>query len=479
MSGAPAKSPPLSAALMAAGEHLGSDGAKTAEMAEDILDAVPGQQQALLLLVSAYRSRGDIAGACAVLEAMSEELPQLAAVQHELGLLLATQNKHRAAIERFSKVVALEPKHPTAWRSLGDQLALAGDAAAARDAYVSHMKVSVRDLKLLEDAAHGSNSTKAQNVLRQCLAVNPTDVMAMQMLGQSEIWHGRFHSARTLLEQALALAPEHADARRDYALVLNRQLQWRQSIAQIDEILRRGSAEPMVLALKAWDLILLGEYDEAFGLFDAIRPKLMNEPQYWLNYGHALRTVGRSEEAIEAYRRSVTLEPGFGLGWWSLADLKTYRFSPDEVEAMRRQLEREDLSEDSRCTLEFSLGKALEDAQAYAESFEHYRQGNALRRSRVSHDPERITAQIDRTKALFTPEFVARRKGLGCAAADAIFVLGLPRAGSTLIEQICPAIPMSKARRSCPTSSISWPNSEGRARAWTIRRFSWNWMGRL
>ena len=155
-----------------------------------------------------------------------------------------------------------------------------------------------------------------------------------------------------------------------------------------------------------------------------------------MSYGHALKTAGRVPEGIEAYHQALQLEPRLGEAWWSLANLKTYRFQADQIGQMRSQLARTDLSDEDRFHFHFALGKALEDQAQYEQSFQHYREGNALRRSRVAYEPDRIRQHVAGARKLFSKEFFAARAGAGADTAGPIFIVGLPRAGSTLIEQI-------------------------------------------
>jgi len=174
------------------------------------------------------------------------------------------------------------------------------------------------------------------------------------------------------------------------------------------------------------------------------------QAKIWLSYGHVLKTSGAAGEGIGAYRRALELEPRLGEAWWSLANLKTYRFDAADMARMRQQLARGDLAAEDRYHFHFALGKALEDEQRYADSFEHYRQGNALRRAQLHYDPERIDGHVKRSKSLFTREFLARASGQGAPAADPIFIVGLPRAGSTLIEQILSSHPRVEGTMELP-----------------------------
>jgi tetratricopeptide (TPR) repeat protein len=161
-----------------------------------------------------------------------------------------------------------------------------------------------------------------------------------------------------------------------------------------------------------------------------------NGAKVWMNYAHALSAAGRQKESIAAYRRSISLAPNLGEAYWSLANLKTFRFTAEELQAMRAQLQRTDLGDEDRFHFEFSLGKAMEDAEDYAASFAHYAEGNRLRREAIYYDADETDALVQRSKAAYTPEFFSQRAGFGSQVPDPIFIVGLPRAGSTLIEQI-------------------------------------------
>ena len=188
--------------------------------------------------------------------------------------------------------------------------------------------------------------------------------------------------------------------------------------------------------LKAAALGRIGEYDQAIDLYGGVLKEHPGQPKVWMSYGHALKTVGRQAEAVAAYRRSLDLAPALGEAWWSLANLKTVRFTDADVAAMRAGLARGDISGEDRFHLDFALGKALEDEGDYEASFRHYAAGNALRRESLGYDAEETTDHLRRSKALLTPGFFAARAGQGDPSTAPIFIVGLPRSGSTLIEQI-------------------------------------------
>jgi len=180
----------------------------------------------------------------------------------------------------------------------------------------------------------------------------------------------------------------------------------------------------------------LGDYAESIEVYESVLAEFSRQPRIWMSYGHALRTAGRSADGIAAYRRAIALEPTLGEAYWSLANLKTFTFSIEDVAAMEAALARGGLSDEDRLHFEFSLGKALEDKRAYAESFAHYSAGNSLRHRLHPYSAEDNSAFVRRSKALFTAEFFAARDGGGAPARDPVFIVGMPRAGSTLLEQI-------------------------------------------
>ena len=273
-------------------------------------------------------------------------------------------------------------------------------------------------------------------MLREHLRHAPTDAAAIRMLAEVAARLGRNEDAEHLLERCLELAPGFHAARQNYALVLNRDNKPERALTQIELLLREEPGNPGYRNLKAVVLCRTGDYDAAIELYDGILSEYPQQSKIWMSYGHALKTAGLQERAIAAYRRAIALDPAFGEAWWSLANLKTFRFDAADIAAMQAQLEHDGLAAEHRYHLDFALGKALEDDGDYARSFRHYRQGNALRREQVPYDAGDTSLRTRRARETYTREFFAQRHGYGSSAADPIFIVGLPRAGSTLIEQI-------------------------------------------
>ncbi|MCC7200596.1 MAG: sulfotransferase, partial [Gammaproteobacteria bacterium] len=223
-----------------------------------------------------------------------------------------------------------------------------------------------------------------------------------------------------------------------------------EALAEVERLLAADARNPSHRGLKAAILSRLGEYDEAIGLYEGLLAEYPDQVKLWLSYGHALKTAGRQADSIEAYRKCTSLAPAYGEAWWSLANLKTFQFDADDLATMRAQLARPNLADDDRLHLDFALGKALEDAAEYPESFRHYAAGNALRLKSTPYAASDTTLRVRRARETFTADFYAAREGWGCPSADPIFIVGLPRSGSTLLEQILASHPLVEGTMELP-----------------------------
>jgi tetratricopeptide (TPR) repeat protein len=402
--------------------------------AREILKVVPGHSEAALLLAAALRQQAKHGAALEVLR----PLPHTAAVDFEAGLAHAGLDQREEAIASLRRVVEREPQHASAWRALGDEYTLAGDVAMADAAYGAHLRASVNDPHLIEAASAlcDNRLPVAEQILRTFLKAHPTDVGAIRMLAEVGARLGRHHDAEKLLARAVELAPGFDAARANYATILHRQNKPAEALQQVELLLRREPNNPAYRNLLAAIYARLGETERSIDAYRLVLRDHPNQPKAWMSLGHTLKTAGCQQDSIEAYRKSIALLPSLGEAWWSLANLKTFRFSADDIADMERQLARTDLAPEDRFHLHFALGKAKEDARDYATSFSHYEKANALRRTALDYEADEITALKERLKTVLTEDFFRARAGQGCPAPDPIFVVGLPRAGSTLVEQI-------------------------------------------
>jgi len=429
----------LDQALAHASRLLTADKAALAEeQAREILKVVPGHPVAELYLGAALRKQEQIEAALAILEPLARSQPNASVTHLELGLALGAAGRGVEALAALERAVAIKPDLAEAWRALADHLHATGETEAADDAYARFLSTANRDPKLMAAASAlvEKRVPVAETLLRDHLKQHPTDVAAIRMLAEVAARLGRNADAELLLRRCLELAPSFAAARQNLAMMLHRQNKLPEALAEAESLLARNPRQTAWLNLKAVILSRLGENAAAIDAFEKVLAQYRRAPKVWMSYGHTLKTAGRQADSIAAYRQALTHAPGLGEAWWSLANLKTFRFEAADIATIRAQLARSDLAGEDRLHLDFALGKALEDAGEYEQSFRHYAAGNELRRRSLRYSADDNRARVVRSRELFTPEFFAERAGWGAPHADPIFVVGLPRSGSTLVEQI-------------------------------------------
>ena len=281
---------------------------------------------------------------------------------------------------------------------------------------------------------HDNRLDIAERILKPHLKEDPFDVRAIRMLAEVAAKIGRLQDSETLLRRALEIAPNFNPARANLAMVLGRLGRPAEALDLLDALFEAEPESMRNVNLKAATLGRLGDFDNAIQLYEQVIQRAPGQPRVWMSYGHVLKTVGRQADGIAAYRRALELKPTAGEAWWSLANLKTVRFTGDDIAAMQRALASPELQDDDRFHLDFALGKAFHDAGRSDEAFSHYSAANALRRKYHPFRRREVTELVDRSIALFTAEMLNLPGG--CEAPDPIFIVGMPRAGSTLVEQI-------------------------------------------
>jgi tetratricopeptide (TPR) repeat protein len=300
-------------------------------------------------------------------------------------------------------------------------------------------------LRQAADAFLAGQVEAAERLLRTHLDAHPRDVDALKMLAEVAIHFGLREDAEQLLAQCLGIAPAFRAARYRYAEILFQQKKAQKAVAQVDLLLADNPDNPECLGLKAVCLTEAGDFDRAISCHEQLLRMNPERQGFWLNYASDLRAAGRQSESIAAYRATLERFPGTAEAYWSLGNLKTFRFEPADIEAMQTALRQPSLPERDRSLLHYALGKVFEDAQAYAPSFDHYARANALRKRAVKHDADRVTDEFARISKVYSADFFSARSGVGCPAPDPIFIVGLPRSGSTLLAQILSSHPAIEA----------------------------------
>ena len=412
-----------------------------------LLAAGPAAVEPRFILGAALRRTGDLAAALDTFVPLAAKLPTAWGVHYELGMTLAGLGRTDAAVSRLQQAVALNPASSLVLHALGDALSILGREAAAIEIQSRAVPGSVGDLRLVAAAAalldHGDTAPLA------ALGMHISDIAVVRLIADAGLRSGRAEAVAALLTTALATTPAYLPARFGLALALYRLERSDAARAAIDVAIGAALKARPFRALRA--AIQMQRGDVAAAIEDyaaATDDDTEADAATWHGYGHALRAAGQQDAAVAAYRRALALAPGFAEVYWSLANLKTWRFSPAERAAMAALLPNADSAD--RAWLNFALGKADDDAGSAASSFTYYAAGNAARRTTAAYDREAHDDFIARSIATFTPAFFAERAGSGDTARDPIFIIGMPRSGSTLVEQIVASHPMVEGLSELP-----------------------------
>lgn len=323
---------------------------------------------------------------------------------------------------------------------------------APTDAELRAMHASANDPEIARagQAVLAGDLITAEQILRSVLQRRPNDFVALRMLGEIAASSGFLRDAEALFRRSLQLAPGFTYARLHLATALVDQDRSGEAIAEFEDLTEDFLQTPEVKDVHGDALGRIGEYDRAIRLYQEIVAADPSKLDIWTRLAFLLKTVGRSEEGVEACRKALEIRGDYGEAWWLLADFKTFEFGDEDLEKLRGLIATPGRAAEDRLWLHFALGKALEDRGDVAASFEQYRAGNAIRAAQLMNDPHSITGFVDRTERLFTPEFVAERGAIGDPASDAIFIVGLPRSGSTLVEQMLASHPMIEGTSELP-----------------------------
>ena len=406
--------------------------------AHGVLAESPGQRDALLAAAIAQRFLGQIPAALEMLATLERHHPLFSRLHEERGRCHVALREAAPAIEAFLKAVHLNHALPGAWGMLEGLYRMQGDAANAATAAseAATLRALPQEIVVATGLFMDGELEAAETLIRSYLLRNGDHIEAMRLLARLGIARRVYFDAQILLAAVLERAPDYRAARQEYARVLIELHRHEEARGQLEQLLRDEPENPVLRTLAAAASAGLGEHERAIGLY---RDLLMGTPadaDTHLSIGHALKTLGETQPAIDAYRSAAACRADFGDAYWSLANLKTYRFTPEELTRMESALAAPETALVDRYHLCFALGKACEDRGDFASSFHHYRRGNELKRPECRYRPELIEGNTAQQIAVCTTEFFAARAGWGNPSPDPIFIIGLPRSGSTLIEQI-------------------------------------------
>ena len=403
-----------------------------------ILRADADHRDALYTLAVAQRFAKDLPASLSTLARLIALHPSYGRAWQERGHCLRELGRSEEAFAAYQAAITHNGALAASWRRLAELHSAAGrdaqaDFAGSQYAYLSALPA---ELQTVASFIQEGRLAKAEAMCRAFLQREGHHVEAMRLLAEIGLRFNAYDDAEFLLESAKALEPDNVSAQYDYAKLLRKRQKFEQALAEAVELRAKEPGNPEFEMLYANENLAVGNFDAAMTTYQSLLEAMPNNPGINLTYGHALKTVGRQEEAVAAYRQAYKVRRDCGDAFWSLANLKTYRFSDAELAQMREQEASPTIALSDRYHLCFALGKALEDRGEYSASFAYYELGNRLKREELKYEPQRLTDEMQRQRDHVTAALLDRFAGAGCAAADPIFIVGLPRAGSTLLEQI-------------------------------------------
>jgi len=407
-------------------------------LADNVLDRDANDGEALYIAAVAARYQQDFSVAQDYLLRLHQQMPEYGRAWQEQGHLALAQGDNQQGLAAFARATKFNPALEASWREQARLLEQNGAADQAQAASAQHQRLARLPRELLAVTNHLAEGRllRAEETCRHYLRNNPRDVEGMRLLAKIGIELGILDDAEFLLESAVSFAPDDIQLRLDYIDALRRRQKFAEALTQAQQLHARDPDNPLFQSRLAIESIQSGDFTRGLELFDAVLTKLPNDPANLTSKGHALKTTGARDDAITSYRAAIAARPDHGDAWYALANLKTYRFCDDEIAAMRNQIQRADLAFMDRVHLSFALGKALEDHSDFEGSIGFYNQGNTLKRAQTRYNADSMSKELAKQREHCTAELFERHQGSGHLAPDPIFILGLPRAGSTLIEQI-------------------------------------------
>ena len=425
--------------LNAAKRHIqaGNMAAATTVL-ETLLMADREHREALYYLAVCQRQQGLNKEAIDTLKALTEAHPDYGRAHQEKAYNFIALKQLSDATAAFERAVALNPALLASWRALCaryEQLNQTIKLSEAR-ARVQSLEAMPKQLQSVASLTYEGKLFIAEQICRQFLQNEPHHKEAMRLLADIGNQLQVLDDAEYLLESCVDFYPDFHRARLDYVQVLHKRQKYDKALAQARQLKKLAPQNVLYDVTLAAQQQALGDFDGALAIYEEVLGRHGDVAQVLTSRGHALKTCGRADEAVDSYQRAYAAQADYGDAYWSLANLKTYRFSDAEMALMASQEASSDTSPENRYHLCFALGKAFEDQGDYRSSFDYYDKGNRLKREQSGYRSEMLESDLAEQRTLFDADFFGERAHFGCQSSAPIFIVGLPRAGSTLLEQI-------------------------------------------
>ena len=408
------------------------------EQLKSLLDEDADQPDVLYMTAVCHRYLRQWQEAQSYLDRLLLLAPEHGRGHQERGHLLRAQEMPGVALLSYQRACQINPALDASWRGQLEMAVQVGDEAQANQArhQLQRLKALPKPLIAVTDLLSQRKLVKAETLCRQFLQKVPRHVEAMRLLADIGVRLGAVDDAEFLLESAVLFEPDNQQIRIDYVQVLRKRQKFANALAQAKLLLDSAQDNPQFQSLYAIELMQTGDYTGALDYFDRVLARLPGDAITLTSRGHALKTSGQQQEAVESYRMALAGHPDHGEAYYSLANLKTYRFTAAEISRMQQQEGSVSANPMSQVYLMFALGKAHEDLGEYSTAFNYYQQGNGLKRAQSGYDAQKMGVELQAQATFFSKDVFASRPDSGDPACDPIFIVGLPRAGSTLLEQI-------------------------------------------
>ena len=443
----------ITAALATAKGLLGKGQISGAiDRVQGVLELVPDNDEGLYILAVCYRYAKQPRPALESLEKLLEIYPNYARAYQERGHVHLQLNQPDEAVKAYEKAISLNAALISCWTHLIDLYKSSGKARLSENARQQALALSQLPKELLSATSffHEGKLYKAEMLCRKFMQNNPRHLEGMRLLANIGLQLYVLDDAEFLLESCLEFEPNFYAARYDYLKVLHKRQKFEKALEQAKILLAVDPDNSIFQTAYANECLALGDFDKSLEVYDKLIAEMPNNESIHMSRGHVLKTVGRQEEAIKSYHNAGRIKPDLGDVFWSLANLKTYRFEDEELIQMKSNEAATTTSLADRYHLCFALGKAFEDREDFVTSFEYYERGNALKKAELRFDINRVLSDFQSQKDVCTPSLFSEKSNQGCLAQDPIFIVGLPRAGSTLLEQILASHPLVDGTQELP-----------------------------
>ncbi len=394
--------------------------------------------ETLYLIAVNHRYLNEYNHALQTLQQLKLIAPDHSRAMQELGHLQQALNQPEKALDAFARATQLNPALVASWKAQARLLRQQGHHPQADSVEVKLKKLLATPkplIAVMELLAQGK-LVKAEELCRRFLQKNPTRVDGMRLLADIGSRLGMLEDAEFLLESALEIAPDEAEIRIDYLQVLRKRQKFSEALAQAKQLLESAPNNPQYQSLYAIECMQVGDYNTAIKVFDSVLTQLPDEPTTLTSKGHAHKTFGDQASAIKCYRGALASRARHCEAWYSLANLKTVKFEDSDIATMEALKDDSMLIATDHVYLNFALGKAYEDRKAYEQSFNHYQEGNRIKKAQSRYRAKQMSEEFDLQKRFCDQSFANTIASDGHPAVDPIFIVGLPRSGSTLLEQI-------------------------------------------